>query len=50
VVNHLGMTRSSSKLAAQPEQGKHRPKATDPKMSTADRVRASLLAAPGRGG
>ena len=38
---------NGSKLAAQPECSKHRPKA-DPKMTTAERVRASLLAAPPR--
>lgn len=40
---------TSSKLAAQPECAKHRPRGTAAAMSTADRVRASLLAAPGRG-
>ena len=41
------MKRTSSKLAAQPESAKHRPKPNEVK-STADRVRASLLAAPPR--
>lgn len=42
------MKRSHGKLAAQPESAKHRPKVTQPAMSTADRVRASLLMAPPR--
>jgi hypothetical protein len=44
------MKRTYSKLAAQPEHGKSRPKPAPQKMSTADRVRASLLAAPPRRG
>jgi hypothetical protein len=40
---------TSSKLAAQPECAAHRPKVTGvQQLSTADRVRASLLAAPRR--
>ena len=40
---------TSSKLAAQPECAAHRPKITGvPTVSTADRVRASLLASPRR--
>lgn len=42
------MKRTYSKLAAQPEHGKHRPKPTPAAMTTADRVRASLLAMPPR--
>jgi hypothetical protein len=38
--------RTYSKLAAQPECSKHRPKTATVAMSTADRVRASLLMAP----
>lgn len=43
------MKHTSSKLAAQPEAGKPRPKAAacDAK-TTADRVRASLLVAPSK--
>ena len=45
------MKRTYSKLAAQPEHGKHRPKpAQVATMTTADRVRASLLVAPPRRG
>jgi hypothetical protein len=44
------MKRTYSKLAAQPECSKHRPKTSQPAMSTADRVRASLLMAPPRRG
>lgn len=46
------MKRTYSKLAAQPEHGKHRPKpsASPVAMTTADRVRASLLAMPPRRG
>jgi len=45
------MKRTYSKLAAQPENDKHRPQApADRKLTTADRVRMSLLAAPPRRG
>jgi hypothetical protein len=46
----LIMKHCSSKLAAQPENGQHRPKPSPKVMTTADRVRASLLAAPPRRG
>ena len=36
---------TSSKLAAQPECAAHRPKVTGVTVTTADRVRASLLVA-----
>jgi len=38
----------TSKLAAQPEHSIHRPKPTTSKLTTADRVRLSLLAVPPR--
>jgi len=46
------MKRTYSKLAAQPEHGKHRPKPQQDhrRLSTADRVRLSLLATPSRRG
>lgn len=45
------MKRTYSKLAAQPEHGTHRPRPTqDHQLTTADRVRMSLLAAPPRRG
>ena len=45
------MKRTYSKLAAQPENDKHRPQAPpDARLTTADRVRMSLLTAPPRRG
>ena len=45
------MKRTYSKLAAQPEHDKDRRKPAPPTvMTTADRVRASLLQAPPRSG
>jgi hypothetical protein len=44
------MKRTYSKLAAQPEHGQQRPKPPVKTMTTADRVRASLLASPPRRG
>jgi hypothetical protein len=46
----VNMKHSSSKFAAQPEHGQQRPKPSPKAMTTADRVRASLLAAPPRRG
>jgi hypothetical protein len=42
------MKRSYSKLAAQPEHNKPAPKPTTAALTTADRVRLSLLLAPPR--
>jgi len=46
------MKRTYSKLAAQPEHGKHRPRPEQDhrQLTTADRVRMSLLASPPRRG
>jgi len=46
------MKRTYSKLAAQPEHGTSRPRPTQDnhRLTTADRVRMSLLAAPPRRG
>jgi len=43
------MKRTYSKLAAQPEHGRHRPtpRQDHRELTTADRVRMSLLASPG---
>jgi len=44
------MKRTYSKLAAQPEHApRPAPKPTQPTLTTADRVRLSLLASPPRG-
>ena len=42
------MKRTNGKLAAQPEHSVHRPKPAQAKLTTADRVRLSLLAVPPR--
>jgi hypothetical protein len=41
------MKRTYSKLAAQPEHGRPGPKPSQSALTTADRVRLSLLRAPG---